>query len=61
MKLLKLQYREIIKIQGDSKRWTQFRTPIFPELYMVCEIIYITFERGSPNFSFSSTTAGALA
>ena len=26
-----------IYIQGDSKRWTQFRTSIFPELYMVCE------------------------
>ena len=24
-------------IQRDSKRWTQFRTSIFPELYMVCE------------------------
>jgi len=24
-------------IQGDSKRWTQFRTSVFPELYMVCE------------------------
>jgi len=27
----------MFKIQGDSKRWTQFRTSIFPELYMVCE------------------------
>jgi hypothetical protein len=26
-----------LKIQRDSKRWTQFRTSIFPELYMVCE------------------------
>ena len=26
-----------IIIQGDSKRWTQFRTSIFPELYTVCE------------------------
>jgi len=25
------------RIQGDSKRWTQFRTSIFPELYMACE------------------------
>jgi hypothetical protein len=25
------------QIQRDSKRWTQFRTSIFPELYMVCE------------------------
>ena len=25
------------EIQGDSKRWTQFRKSIFPELYMVCE------------------------
>ena len=24
------------EIQRDSKRWTQFRTSIFPELYMVC-------------------------
>jgi len=24
-------------IQGDSKRWTQFRTSIFPELYTVCD------------------------
>jgi len=23
-------------IQRDSKRWTQFLTSIFPELYMVC-------------------------
>jgi len=26
-----------LNIQGDSKRWTEFRTSIFPELYMVCE------------------------
>jgi hypothetical protein len=25
------------KIRCDSKRWTQFRKSIFPELYMVCE------------------------
>ena len=25
------------EIQSASKRWTQFRTSIFPELYMVCE------------------------
>ena len=24
-------------IQVDSKRWTQFRTSIFPELYKICE------------------------
>jgi len=24
-------------IQRDSKRWTQLRTFIFPELYIVCE------------------------
>jgi hypothetical protein len=24
-------------MQRDSKRWTQFRESIFPELYMVCE------------------------
>ena len=23
-------------IQHDSKRWTQFHTSIFPEIYMVC-------------------------
>ena len=27
----------LLKIQRDSKRGTQFRTSIFPELYMVCE------------------------
>ena len=27
----------LLEIQRDSKRWTQFRTSIFPELYMVCE------------------------
>jgi hypothetical protein len=26
-----------LKIQRDSKRWTQFLTSIFPEIYMVCE------------------------
>jgi len=25
-------------IQGDSKRWTEFRTSIFPELHMVREL-----------------------
>jgi len=25
------------KMQRDSKRWTQFHTSIFPELYMVYE------------------------
>ena len=24
-------------IQRGSKRWTRFRTSIFPELYMACE------------------------
>ena len=27
----------ILYIQGDLKRWAEFRTSIFPELYMVCE------------------------
>ena len=26
-----------VDIQDDSKRWTQIRTSIFPELYVVCE------------------------
>ena len=30
-----LYYR--LLIQDDSKRWTQFHTSVFPELYMVCE------------------------
>jgi len=30
-------YQEALKIQDDSKRWTQFRTSVFPEMYMVCE------------------------
>jgi len=25
------------EIQGDLKKWTQFRPSIFPELFMVCE------------------------
>jgi len=25
------------EVQRDSKRWAQFHTSIFPELYMVCE------------------------
>ena len=25
------------RVQRDLKRWTQFRTSIFPELYMICE------------------------
>jgi hypothetical protein len=29
--------RIILNTQRDSKRWTQFRTSVFPELYMVCE------------------------
>ena len=32
--LLRIYYKTI---QGGSKRWTQFRTSIFPELYKVCE------------------------
>jgi len=32
-----LQGSRNTRIQGDSKRSTQFRTSIFPELYMVCE------------------------
>ena len=35
--LLDIKIMEINVIQRDSKRWTQFRTSIFPELYMVCE------------------------
>ena len=31
------EVRTVPSVQGDSKRWTQFRTSIFPELYMVCE------------------------
>ena len=46
-----------ISVQRDSKRWTQFRTSVFPELYTVCE--WSTFVRGSPKFS--NTTARALA
>jgi len=34
-------------------------TSIFPELYMVCGMIYITFEREGP--LFSNITARALA
>jgi len=30
---LRIYYKAV---QRDSKRWTQFRTSIFPELYMVC-------------------------
>jgi hypothetical protein len=37
----KLQPRPyILNIQGDSKRWTQFRTSIFPELYTVREDLH---------------------
>jgi hypothetical protein len=42
------------KTHSDSKRWTQFRTSIFPELYMVCEW-YIK------HLKFSNTAARALA
>jgi hypothetical protein len=28
---------ELYNLQRDLKQWTQFRTSIFPELYMVCE------------------------
>ena len=31
------ELRNLRKVQRDSKRWTQFHTSIFPELYMVCE------------------------
>ena len=27
----------VVNIQRDSRRWTQFRKSIFPELCMVCE------------------------
>ena len=27
----------VAEIQRDSKRWTQFHTSIFPELYMKCD------------------------
>jgi len=27
----------VLNNTGDSKRWTQFRAFIFPELYTVCE------------------------
>ena len=49
------------EIQHDSNRWTQFRTSVFPELYMVYGMwmIYITFERGGPKLS--NTTARVLA
>ena len=30
-------FNKFLNIQHDSKRWTQFCTSIFPELYMVCE------------------------
>ena len=34
------EYREIPErreIQGDSKRWAELRTSVFPEIYTVCE------------------------
>ena len=31
-----VQQMHNVQIQRDSKRWTEFRTSIFPELYMVC-------------------------
>jgi hypothetical protein len=40
-------------IQGDSKRWTKYRTAIFPELSM----IYIKFERGCSKVSNITATA----
>jgi hypothetical protein len=33
-----MRIRALIKVQRDLERWTQFRTSIFPELYMVCEL-----------------------
>ena len=33
----RLNYCIIFIVHGDSKRWTQFRKSIFPELHMVCE------------------------
>ena len=33
--LVDVSQRSYKGIQRDSKRWTQFRTSIFPELYMV--------------------------
>jgi hypothetical protein len=53
-----LNYFIKLYIQRDSKRWTQFSTSLFPELYMVMWMIYITFEKGGPKFS--NTTARAL-
>jgi hypothetical protein len=36
-KIPQMNQHTFMKVQGDSKRWTQFRTSIFPELYVVCE------------------------
>ena len=36
LRALKYSYLPLA-VQRDSKRLTQFRTSIFPELYMVCE------------------------
>jgi len=35
--MLQFMFHTADIIQRDSKRWTQFRTSIFPELCMVCE------------------------
>jgi len=32
-----ISHQNIYNIQRDSKRWNQFRTSIFPKLYMVYE------------------------
>ena len=36
-KLIYLPVQAYFFIQRDSKLWTQFRTSLFPELYMLCE------------------------
>jgi len=52
LKCAKLGAQEVCStIQRDSKRWTQFRASIFPELIHGMWMIYITFERGGPKFS----------
>ena len=37
-------------IQRDSKRWTQFRKSIFPEIYMVCEWSTLHLKEEALNF-----------
>jgi len=51
-----LQFSEIL--QGDSKRWTQFRTSIFPKLAWYINVLYNIWKRKSEMFKF---TARALA